>query len=730
MERISPQMLGLAQGDVTLFTGQTTQESAHQRLPLRRLFQTAVRWRWLLLGGVAAGAVLGAGLTLVMQRQYTAVSRLQISRETARVVEIDAVQRDTSIGDQEFYQTQYGLLRSQVLAERVARDLGVVDDPGFFKLFGHRAAFEKYQAPTPENEAKRDEIAGNILMSHVGISPVRGSSLVDLRAVTPDPVLSQKIAMTWSQDFIASNLERRFEASSYARHFLEGRLEELREKLETSEKQAVTYAAEQGIINLPSPSNQNASLASDNRSLVTDDLGAINAALEVATAERIDAQSKLQEAQRPDASSLALGNEAIAALRQKRAEAAADYAKLMVQFRPDYPQAKALASQIQTFDDAIAMEEARVRTSLQQTYRSSVTREHELLGRVDMLKQSLLDFRRRNIQYNIYQRDVDTNRELYNALLQRYKEIGVAGNIENNNISIVDPPKVPDRPSSPRLPVDILLGVLICGLISAGVAATLEQIDDGLADPADVQDKLGVPHLGVAPKVKTAEPLIALQDQRSSLVEAYLAVQANLELSTPRGMPKSLAVVSTRAREGKSTTTVALARSLARAHRKVVIVDADMRRPSVHSAFGAANAYGLSHLLAGGDDIDQALLATDQEGLTILTAGPQPPNAADLLMGARLAQLIEQLQTRFDHVIVDCPPVLGLADAPLVAAAVEGVVYAVEARSVPAGAVNTALGRLRTARAHILGVVLTKFEAKRATGGYGYDDGYGYGYSR
>jgi capsular exopolysaccharide synthesis family protein len=727
MERISPQMLGVAGSDnVALFTGRAQAETASNRQPpLKRLWQAAIRWRWLLLGAVLAGLIAGVGLTLVMPRQYAANARLQISRESTRVVKIDSVDRDSPVWDQEFYQTQYGLLRSQVLAERVARDLGVVDDARFFHMFGKSKTFEQYKAPTPANHAKRNEVAATILLDHVGVAPVRGSSLVDVKAVTPDPALSQKIAQAWGQDFIASNLERRFDASSYARRFLEGRLAQLRDKLEASERAAVDYAGQQGIINLPSPGNQT-SPGGDGRSLLTDDLSTLNGALEAATAERIQAQSKLLEAQRPDASSIALGNEAIAVLRQKRAEAAGEYAKLMVQFQPDYPQAKSVESQIQAYDAAIAQEEGRIRTSLEQTYQSALAREHELLARVNALKSGLTDFRQRNIQYNIYQRDADTNRELYDALLQRYKEIGVAGGIENNNIEIVDPAKIPDRPSSPRLTVNVLLGMLVGGLIGAGIAAALEQIDDGIADPAELEAKLGIPSLGVAPRVRTEEPLAALRNPRSKLVEAYLAVQANLELSTARGMPRSLAVVSTRPREGKSTTTIALAQSLARGHRKVVLIDADLRRPSLHSSLKLSNAAGVTNFLAGSDDIDALLRRTESEGLWVMTAGPQPPNAADLLMGERLSQLVQALQRRFDHVIVDCPPVLGLADAPLVAAAVEGVIYAVEARSVPAATVTAALARLRSGHAHVLGGVLTKFEARQAQLGYAYDFNYAY----
>jgi succinoglycan biosynthesis transport protein ExoP len=729
MDRIPPHMLGLAGSDLAFYSGNTGQEgAAAPRLPaVRRLWRMATRWRWILIGSLAAGALFGLLLTFFMTRQYSSTARLEISRETAHVVNIDSVERDTSFFDQEFYQTQYGLMQTKALSERVARDLHVVDDPAFFRMFGRSDAFDGDMTDVAKRQ-KRNEIAGKILLDHFGVAPVRGSSLVDVTAVTPDPALSQRIAQTWSEDFIANNLERRFEASGYARHFLETRLAGLREKLELSERQAVDYASSQGIINLPSPADsKDGGGTTGDRSLLTDDLGAINGALETATAERIQAQSRLLDASRPDASNEALGNEAIGALREKRAEAASDYAKLMIQFEPDYPQARAAASQVKALDAAIAQEEHRVRSSLEQVYRSAAAREAALAARVEDLKGSLTDLRQRNIQYNIFQRDADTNRELYQALLQRYKEIGVAGGIENNNVAIADAAKLPDRPASPRLLINLILSMLAGGVIGIAAAAVLEQIDEGIGDPSQIEQKLGLPLLGTVPRTTDGDPIEALGDPRSQMTEAYMAVQANLELSTAHGTPKSFAVISTRPREGKSTTTVALAQSLARAKRNVILIDADLRSPTVHKIFGVANTTGVSNFLAGGDALDEIIIKTDRDNLSIMPAGPQPPNAAELLTGERLSLLVKTLLERFDHVIVDSPPVIGLADAPLVGSAVESVLYVVEAQSIHAGTVRIALERLRTAHINVLGAVLTKFEVKRAHTAYGYDYGYGYG---
>jgi succinoglycan biosynthesis transport protein ExoP len=731
MDTISPHVLGFGAGQIPLVVGPAGTERTP---PIRRLIRAASRWRWVLLGGVALGAIAGILITAMMTREYASTARLEITRDTDRVVEIDSVERDTSVADQEFYQTQYGLLQTKALAERVVRELGLADDSAALKMFGHADLLQggRSELLDPAKRAHRIEVMGKALLEHVGIAPVRGSRLVDVTAVTPDPALSQRIAQSWGRLFIETNLEQRYEASDYARKFLEDRLGQMRSKLEESERKAVTFAASQGIILLPTQapaSGKDAPPPAADRSLVSDDLVTLNNALAVATAERVQAQSRLTS--RPDATSSALDNTAIGRMREERAQDQADYAKMLQQFEPKYPPALALRAQIQSLDAAIRAEEERVGTSLDQNYQSALQRERMLAARVNALKGNLTDLRQRSIQYNLFQRDADTNRELYNALLQRYKEIGVAGGVEKNNVSIVDEPKLPDRPSSPKLAINLLLAMFFGGLAGAGVAASLEQLDEGIGDPSDTEAKLGHPLLGTVPRVRRETPLEAFENPRSPLVEAYLAIEAALELSTSRGTPKSIAVTSTRPREGKSITALALAQSLARAKRNVVLIDADLRAPSVHQYFGLANDRpGVSNFLAGGNDIDGIVRPTLREGLSIVTAGPHPPNAADLLTGSRLTDLITLLQERFDHIIVDCSPVIGLADAPLVAAAVDGVIYVVEARAVQSGAARRALQRLEVARANVLGIVLTKFDPRQAHLGYGYGYGFEYSYDR
>jgi len=463
------------------------------------------------------------------------------------------------------------------------------------------------------------------------------------------------------------------------------------------------------------------------RWIVADALASLNAELTRATADRIQAEARFEQSGSAGASVEALGNQAINSLRQRRAELAAQYEQLMVRFEPDYPAARSIETQIRELDQAIGREEGRVMASLEAAYRSAAARESALAERVNALKSDYLDLRRRSIQYNIYQQEVDTNQALYDGLLQRYKEIGVAGGVGVNNIAVVDLADVPQKPSSPNLLLNLLISILAGTMLGAALALGLEHIDEAIADPTEVERRLGLSLLGSVPKVEEERPAEVLLDRKSNLFDAYLAVQTNLSFTTEHGLTRSIAVTSTRPAEGKSTTSLALATTMARSQRRVILVDGDMRSPSVHQLAGVANEKGLSNFLAGDDNLSNLTFNMAEFGFTAMSAGPTPPNAAELLTSNRLAVLIQRLLESYDHVIVDAPPVMGLADAPLIGSRVEGVVYVVESHGIRSSQVKTALGRLASTQAHVIGGVLTKFEARKSYYGYGYDYGYNYG---
>jgi len=357
-------------------------------------------------------------------------------------------------------------------------------------------------------------------------------------------------------------------------------------------------------------------------------------------------------------------------------------------------------------------------------YRAALSAERSLQARVEQLKGAVLDLRGRSIQYAILQRDVDTNRSLYDALLQRYKEIGVAGGIGTSPVSIVDRAALPDSPFEPDLIFNVLFGLGAGLLAGLGLALVLDMLADTIRTREDVRTKLDLPCLGAIPKQGRREDFIsALEDPGSAVSEGYSDVVASLRFSTEAGVPKALLVTSSQPSEGKSSSALAIALNFARRGNSVVLVDADLRKPSFKAP---TESRSLTKLLTSEETVTDHLLYTQYENLWLLPAGPIPPNPADLLASKRFGQIIEQLSQRYDIVIIDAPPVLGMADVFLMLDSTKDVVLVVEAGKTRTAVARNTISRLRTGNARILGVTLAK--ATELASDYGY--GYGYGYGR
>jgi capsular exopolysaccharide synthesis family protein len=392
----------------------------------------------------------------------------------------------------------------------------------------------------------------------------------------------------------------------------------------------------------------------------------------------------------------------------------------------------ALRSQIAELDRQISREESRVSSSVSQDlggrYRQALAAEQSLQARVDGLKAQLLGEQGRSIQFNIIQRDVDTNRALYDALLQRFKEVGIAGGIGTNNISVVDRALPPAKPFKPNYPLNIAVGMFLGLLCGAAGALVLENMAESELQPSDVHQKLRVPLLGVTPKVQGKVDILAvLAEPKSPLAEAYFSILTSLKFSTPHGTPRSLMFTSAQAQEGKSTSSLALASGLVRMGGRVLLIDADMRNPSLHKLVKRSLGLGLSNVLTGNGRLADCVQDSGIPGLTLLMAGQIPPNPAELLSTDAVMRLIAEATKRFDHVVVDGPPVLGLADAPLLARAVEATVLVIEAEKTSATRARHAIDRLFGVGTHLIGAILTKFDLKTTSYGYGYGYDYRYG---
>ncbi|WP_232343437.1 GumC family protein [Novosphingopyxis sp. YJ-S2-01] len=681
-----------------------------QELSLSLLWRVAVEWRWLILAAIGVGIAAAVLLTLLTPLKYRSVASLELNPPQVEVLsdEDNVSGRQASAGsDTNFIGTQLGLLESDALAERVAQDLNLASNEEIVGEGGDRSV--------------NTEIAASYVASGLEAELEPQSMIVRLSFVARDPELAARIANAAAEAYIAMNLERRYQSTSYARDFLEKQIATTRRDLERSERQLTNYAQEQQLIT--TQGGAEGSAGGDTNSLTGNSLVALNSALAETQARRIAAEQRYRQAVSGGTTSETTAS--TAGLRGQIASLQAEYQQKLQTFKPDYPEMVALQAQIDALRSAATQETQGARTdrlnALRQDYQAAQAEENRLKQQVASLSGQVLDQRGKRIQYNILQRDVDTNRELYNALLQRYKQIGVAGGIGAAIASVIDPAQPANSAFSPNLYLNLLIGTVLGLIVGMLSALALEFVNDTIKSPDDVRNKLKLPFLGGIPTTQAERPVDELRDSGSAMSEAYLSLATAMQFATEGGVPKTLLVTSTRPAEGKSTSAWAMAQSFARLGKSVLMIDADMRRPAFVTG---KEDVGLSYILTNTESLTEHVLKTDVANLWMMPAGAIPPSPPELLASARFASLLNDASSTFDIVIVDGPPVLGLADSPMLSSVVQATLMIVEAGRTRTRAAVEAQNRLKTAGAHMIGAVLVRYQAQSA---YGYGYGYGYG---
>lgn len=694
------------------------EEGGRSALPtLERVLSAIYGHRNLVIGTIIGALLLGLLATFLATPQYTSTARVEILPDAPVATSVEGEREGALINEVSFYNTQYSLLKSESLAERVVRAGNLTADKDFiaaFNLDAPEAGMTSGQRSNISNQA------ANIVLEQLSVTPVRASSLVDISFSTPSPRLSAKLADLWVTQFVQSTIDRRFAATTDARRYLEKRLETLRQNLETSERSLISYATTKGIVTISSQTD--ATGRTQTETLVGSDIAEVSKSLAKAKEMRIAAEAELANTLSGTAQ---INAPTIGALRQRRAEMEAELARLRTIFAEDYPSVVSARAQLANLDRSIATETSRSSQGNREAYNAAVKREKELQAVLDRLTGQYNSQQRDSIQMAILQREVDANRQLYDGLLQRYKEIGVAG-VGTNNISVVDRAKTPQSPSSPNLILNMVIA-LAAGLgLAAALVFLLENMDSTVRDPQDVSTRFGLPMLGAIPELVDASIVDVIVDKKSSLYEAYFSLMTNLTFLTEHGAPRSIMLTSSRPAEGKSNSSLCLATVIAATGKSVVLIDADIRNPSLNRYLDVPERRGLSHYLSGDDNLQDMILPLPKFGFSVITAGKTPPNAAELLGNDRLREVIDTLLQQYDHVVVDSPPLLGLADAPLIARQVEGVLFTIEANATKNRVIATALNRLRMSGAKLFGAIVTKVGARNQL--YGYGDTYGYGY--
>lgn len=662
---------------------------------------------------VIVGVVATTILTLRATSMYRAAATLEIQAKETQIIEGANVGPGV-VADSEYMATQYSLLRSRSLAERVVETLNLTSNP-------------RFSDPSANRETRLRQAIGTV-MQRLKVTPAGRSRIVQVTYESANAEDSAMIANSVVDQFIQSSLERKFDTTEYARNFLEERLVVTEAALEDAERRLVEYARAEDIVDIGDTTGTG--------TLDVNSLVALNDELSIAQSERLRVEQQYLEVTAGSTSRVFLESEDLKRLRALKSELRAEYQEMLGTFKPDYPDMVKLQGRLAALDVEIEEERQAIVLASEGAFRAAVAREQSLLNRIDELKNNVQQERGRRIDYTILQREVDTARSQHEALLQRFKEVSIADGVGSSQVSIVDRAIVPAGPFSPNLNASIVQALILSLVLGIALAFILNYLDDTIRTPEDVKNKLGLKPIGVVPKVagRAASITKAIENARSPLSESFFSARTAISLSSSAGAPRSIAVTSARAGEGKSTASIALGLSFARGGQKVLVIDADMRKPTIVA--NAEQTTGLHGILANDDPWMEQVVSSIVDQLDVLPCGAISDSPAELLASERFIYLLEDISEVYDVVIVDSPPVLGFADAPIIGSRCEATLVLIESGGVRKNAVMRTVERMLFANANIIGAILTKFDAKKAGQAssdyyYSYGGGsYAYGHER
>jgi polysaccharide biosynthesis transport protein len=665
---------------------------------------------------------------------YEARSRLLIESDNPNVVSFaEVINEEQAKAD--YYQTQYNILQSRALARRTIENLKLWDKAPFNAAAGESgstlavlaraggaiAAATSGTAAGSEHalaergvasfdETARESGAIDVFLANLSVSPIRNSRLVDLKYRLPDPEMAAVITNALAKSYIEQNLEYKFLASKEASDWLGERLAEQRKYVELAEAKLQQYREQNDAISLE-----------DRENIVVQKLTDLNSAVTQAKTERFQKEALYRQLQSLGRDSRALDSfPAILAnsfIQQQKAELArlqSQYAQMAEKLGDRHPEMVKLRSAIEMTEVRLDGEIGKVVDSVNNEFQAAVAKEESLTAALNSQKNEALAMNRKAIEYSVLERDVQSNKQLYESLLQRAKETGISSELKTSNIRVVDHAERPSNPVVPNTLLNLVAAIFGGGLFAGVLAFFFEYMDNRIKSPDEIRTHLGLPCLGLLPAVAAAKgeagyPLVN-SGVPLNFTEAMRAIRTNVLFSASTPGAQTLVVTSTGPGEGKSIVAANLAMSLAHADSRVLLIDADMRKPKAHELFSMPQEPGLSNLLVGQVKANETVRSTPVAGLWVLPAGRTPPNPAELLGSKRLRDFLGTLNERFDWVVIDSPPVMAVTDATVIAHTASGVLFVVGAEMTNRHNANRALDQLQQAQARFVGAVLNRVD--------------------
>lgn len=657
---------------------------------------------------------------------YTARVQILIESENPNVIKFDDVYQPNK-NTNDYYETQYKLIHSRLIARRTieAEKLwtepalaGVVDTrPGYFDWVTNvvpqlrsagPAAIERRE---PSENADQAAIVDRFMQSTT-VTPVRNSRLVDVSFKSPDRHFAARAVNGLAKQYIEQNLEFRLLASKEATDFLTARTAKQRHELEQSEQALQEYREKTGAMPIE-----------DRQNIVVQRLADLNAAVTRARTERIEKQSvhaQIQKIQNDraalDAFPIILNNNFIQQLKVQLNELQRQKAQLGEKLGVRHPEMTKVQSAIDSTESRLNSEVQKVVFALRNDYLAAQANERSLQASLDQQRAEAEQLNRAAGKYGELERDAAANQTMFAGLLQRSRETGIAADLRTSNIRIVDPAEVPKTPSSPDLRANAQSALGGGLLIAVSLAFFFEYLDSRIKQPEEIKSVLGLSFLGMVPAFKrkqlVGQPLLG-SGMPAAFCEAFRGIRTNLMFASASTGPKTVLVTSTGPGEGKSVVSANIAVALAQSNARVLLIDADMRRPVTHEFFGVSREPGLSNVLVSNAKASEAVRRTRIPNLWLLPCGKLPPNPAELLGSARFQEFMRSLDSHFDWVIVDSPPVMAVTDPGVLAHTVMGVVFVVGSEMANKWTARSALERLDAAQPNYLGAILNKADVNR-----------------
>jgi succinoglycan biosynthesis transport protein ExoP len=626
-------------------------------------------------------------------------------------------------------ETEVKILQSDLLALQVVKDLGLDRRPEFGGKAAPPSPSSLDLAPDPlQADPSRTSGLLSNFRGNLKVALAPNTKIIEVHFRSADKVLAANVVNKLMEDYTENNFKSRFDSTMQAEEWLKNQLVDLQMKVENSQEKLVRYQKEHEILGIDEKQN-----------ITTAKLDELNKALTAAESERMNKESVYRLVQSGDADTVASASTALEAagtgtqsastllegLRTKEADLRIQAAELNTQFGPSYPKLAQLNNQLKEIDAQILLETRKVAGKIRGQYLAAVQRETMLHDALEKQKQEENKLNESAIEYSILKRDLESYRTLYEGLMEKMKEAGVSAGLKSNNFRIVDVARIPTSPIEPNIPRNLAFAFMLGLTSGVGLAFLLEGLDNTVRTTEQAQMISGLPPLGMIPmgsrtaregasgkrlviaSSKEAVELVAQVRPQSQMAESYRAMRTSLLLSHLGAPPQVIMITSALPQEGKTTTSINCAVVLAQKGVRVLLIDADLRRPSIHKTLGMGPRSGLSNVLTGSATLQQTITRSSiLPNLSILPAGTPPPNPAELLASSNMRDVLEELRGQYDHIVVDTPPTLSVTDAVVLSPRADAIVLVIRSGQTTKQALRRSRDILAQVNARVSGVLL------------------------